>query len=54
MFIIAHLKNPTGRKVSLEYQFHYFATDKFAKFKFRFYYISRNLSMIAYIIEIQK
>ena len=39
---------PTGRKFSLEFNFHYFANGKFAKIKFRF----RNLLMIAYIIEI--
>ena len=44
----------TGRKFSLEFKICYFAHGKSAKLKFRLFLYFRNLSIIAYIIEIQK
>ena len=41
---------PTGRKVSLEFIFRYFASGKFAKYKFRLLSDFRNLSMTAYTL----
>ena len=43
----------TGRKFSLEFKFRYFANGKFAQLKSTYYNIFRNLSIIAYMIEIQ-
>ena len=45
---------PSGRKFSLRFKFRDFANGIFAKLKFAYYFIFWNLSMIAYIIEIQK
>ena len=45
---------PTGRKFSMGFKFCNFANGKIAKFRFACYFIFRNLSMIAHIIEIQK
>ena len=39
---------PTKRKVSLEFKSCYFANGKFANINSAYYYILRNLSMIAY------
>ena len=40
----------TERKFTLEFKIRYFPDGRFAKFKFCYYHIFRNLSMIAYII----
>ena len=50
------LKYPTGRKFSLKFKFCYFVKGKFIKFKSRLFFriFFKNLSMVAYIIEIQK
>ena len=60
----SQIKYPRGGEFLLEFKFGYFANGKIAKFKFCLLFIlncfiqnivlSRNLSMIAYIIEIQK
>ena len=44
----------TVRKLSLELKFCYFANGRFAYLNPAYYYVFRTLSMIAYIIEIQK
>ena len=46
--------NPTGRKFSSEFKFCYFPHGEFDKFTFAYYFNFGNLSMIAYIIEMQK
>ena len=40
--------------MSLKFQFRYFANGKFTKLNSASFYVFRKLSMIAYIIEIQK
>ena len=45
---------PTGREISFQFEFRFFAYGKFAKFKPLLLLCFRNLSMIAYMIESQK
>ena len=52
MFTVNHL--PPGKKFSLEFKFHCFTHHKNAKLKFHLLLNFLNLSMIGYMVEIQR